>query len=408
MIHWIFLIWCLLGVGFSTSAMNETEKQWESVSREPTTLSSNTCNCKEVIRPSSIALYSPCGNIYVKFCELWCLDHPPTSNIDTQINDSMFQSALIYTTDIKEIGGIPLKRFRETKAYYWCMHLEESYSNLDRFLENYAENIDSSSSDEEEENQIQFDPGKCQTSSLDMLVDQILDSDTVCFSFGAGISAGYIPTLLDLFNGWGLEKIVSKDCATKESLIRFARKFINDPQETLGMVRRDYMKIFLHKIESTPAHLALKKLIDVLKNHKKDIYIYTDNQDGIERNVGIWQSFKYIDDHTCMVDLPQLNQRKAAVVVCGLSFDFNNILSTLYTRRSDGERVSFFSLNIEPNNIAVSDGFDSDKNYECFRKGESMPFINYNSPIMGMLCVPGSLQDTLPTLYNFVKERLNQ
>lgn len=406
MIHWSFLILCLLGAGFSTSAMDENDS-WESVSREPTVLSSSICNCKEVVRPSSIALYSPCGNIYVRFWDLLCLDHPPTSN--TQLNDLMFQSALIYTTNINEIGGIPLKRFRETKAYYYCIDPEESYSNLEKFLENYIEGFDSSSSDEEEEDQIQFHPGQCQTSSLDVLVDQILDSDTVCFSFGAGISAGYISTLLDLFKGWGLEKVVSQDRATKESLLCFAEKLIKAPEETLGMVRKDYMNIFSHKVESTPAHLALKKLIDTLRARKKAIYVYTDNKDGIDQNVGIQKSYKDLNDHTMMTDLPQLTQKKATVVVCGLSFDFNNILSTLYTRRADAQRVSFFSLNIEPNNIAVMDGWDFDKLYDqYFSKGECAPPFKYNNTIAEMLCVPGSLQDTLPTLYDLIKERLNQ
>lgn len=427
MIHWRFLILLfLLGLEFPASAADENNsanlsdltqritslelhppKQDDCTSRESMILPNHACDCKKLIRPSGIALRSPCGNIYVRFCDLECPNHPPISN--AQVDDSMFQSALVYTTNIKKIEGIPLKRFRETRAYYYCLFPEESYPKLENFLGNYAADIDSSSSDEEEESQTQLNPGQCQTSSLDVLVSQILDSDIVCFPFGAGISSGYIPTLLDLFKGWGLEKVTSKDCATKESLICFTGKLINAPKETLGMVRKDYMNVFAHKIESTPAHHALKQLIDILKDAGKAVYIYTDNVDGIDVRVGIQKSYKHMDGYTVRTDLPQLNQRKTTVVVCGLSFDFDNILSTLYTRRADAQRISFFSLNVNPNNIAIMDGWDSDKMYDqYFSKGESAPPIKYNSPIAEMLCVPGSLQDALPALFNLTKERLNQ
>jgi hypothetical protein len=114
----------------------------------------------------------------------------------------------------------------------------------------------------------------------------LVQSDVVIISFGAGLSFPFVPTLEEFCQNFNLQKLPGTDCITDESIGGFIQSLIERPTETLKGVEKIWSAVNDCAIESTPNHLYLKQIMDLLGKERK-ILTYTDNIDGIHDKCGI-------------------------------------------------------------------------------------------------------------------------
>jgi hypothetical protein len=92
--------------------------------------------------------------------------------------------------------------------------------------------------------------------------------DNICITFGAGISAGYVPTLIEFFAVLGIEKVVYEDCATDDYLKKFIVDLYNDSEKQLNLVQETWNKVKPGNIHSTPTrHYRNKGLCVILRHY---------------------------------------------------------------------------------------------------------------------------------------------
>ncbi|MBA4749720.1 MAG: hypothetical protein H2057_03770 [Alphaproteobacteria bacterium] len=108
---------------------------------------------------------------------------------------------------------------------------------------------------------------------LETLAQVLVHSDVVIISFGAGLSFPFVPTLEEFCQSFNLQRLPSTDCITDESMKGFMQILIERPKETLMGVEKTWQAVNDCSFESTPNHLCLKQLIDLLDDKKNyDIY----------------------------------------------------------------------------------------------------------------------------------------
>ncbi|MDF3033578.1 MAG: Sir2 family [Alphaproteobacteria bacterium] len=324
------------------------------------------------------------------------------SQLDGTItSEGMYVTAVVYGKQAR-MEKLHLKKFRkEGPLHYLCLDREEDYQGLDQAL-NRANTIMIDNSSVE----LPPAPSLCAEASLESLCSSIQDAQTVCITFGAGISAGYVPTLIECFEALGLEKVASRDIATNESMARCISELVKDREKVLKIAQAVGTKVARRDIAPTPAHHALKSLADFLRKNGKDVFIYTDNIDGIHKRAGIPLSEVYVPEEDIKQILyppvEAIAQKKVTVLVCGQSFDFHYILSTIYAREKAAQKISFFSLNINPESMAIYEGLDVEA---CaLRNPEDSDNCNFPMENLKMNHIPGSLQETLPALYERMRK----
>ncbi|MCE3230739.1 MAG: Sir2 family [Alphaproteobacteria bacterium] len=319
---------------------------------------------------------------------------------NTVTTEGMYVTAVVYGKE-SEIGEFHFKKFQEGPLHYYCLDRGKNYQGLEEKLKEV-------NGEYAKDNPFGLPPipSLCRESSLDYLCANLRDSHTICITFGAGISAGYVPTLLDFFETLGLEKMASKDITTDESMVRFIGELLEEREKTLKIIQTEWTKTSLFEIAPTPAHCALKSLADFFEKQGKDVFIYTDNIDGIHKRAGIPLSEVYVPEEDIKQILyppvEAIAQKKVTVLVCGQSFDFHYILSTIYAREKAAQKISFFSLNINPESMAIYEGLDVEA---CaLRNPEDSDNCNFPMENLKMNHIPGSLQETLPALYERMRK----
>lgn len=342
-----------------------------------------TNNCQERYVSSDLAIGSQ--NFGVRF-------YHRTNNKDME----SYATAVIYTEQSR-IGNIILKKFSAGPLHYLCLDPEERYADLPEFLKEMETDILG-----EKETIVKASPkatplpssssGAPLTASFEAVITALSNADTVYITFGAGLSAPYVPTLQGFFQSLGLKQALSQDAATDESLAVFVQRMVAHPTAILSIVRQEWDKVRACTLESTPAHQALRDLAALLTSQGKRVFIYTDNIDGIHHKVGI----KLAESETPMGHqiLYEKLGKKNVVLVCGQSFDFHGILGTIYSRRAVAESLELFSLNIAPTPIMVRDGLDIDK----IADNELVDLESFPQCDLPMRCLLGSLQEILPAL----------
>lgn len=324
-------------------------------------------------------------------------------NSNTQL-DGKYQSAVIYSNKSK-ISDLTLHQFQQGPLHYLCLDKNILYKGLsdllyqknDYFLTEHLPNISSTV------------PSFCPESSLAELSKRLRESETVCITFGAGLSSGYVPTLIDIFNKLNLEKEASNDLVTEESFERFVNHLLMKKDSVLSTIQTEWAKVLYSPHDTTPAHEALKKLIDFLEIQGKDVFVYTDNIDGIDEKVNIKLSEQELPkeednsndrfDKILYPPLDTMHQKKVTVLVCGQSFDFHYVLSTIHSRCRTSQEVIFFNLNISSSSFNIYKGLDVDI---CTQNPESVETSDFHVESLPMLHIPGSLHDTLPQLYQML------
>jgi hypothetical protein len=113
------------------------------------------------------------------------------------------------------------------------------------------------------------EPGICEEATLESVIDDLITSDNVCITFGAGFSGGYVPTLIEFFDQLGIKKLSSVDAITDESMQNFINNLINNKDDVWNKITEIWLKVRDCKITTTPAHEALLKIIRLLEMHKK-------------------------------------------------------------------------------------------------------------------------------------------
>lgn len=301
-----------------------------------------------------------------------------------------YSTAVIYAKE--PIDGLSFKQFNES-TYYLCLHEEEKYQELTEALENFSQRTclqPSASALSSREN------GNGHTeSSLDVLCQHIQSSESVCITFGTGISGGYVPTLVEFFNALGLEKSCAIDTATEESFVPFIISLATRKDEILPTVQTEWGKVFNCNISSTPAHSALKQLIGLLENKGMHTFAYTDNIDEIHHKVGIQLSEESAMKRIIYPSLDCIRDKKMTVLVCGQSFDFHCVLSTIHTRASLAREIVFFHLNLTPDRIEIFKGLDVD----VLRESDTeIDVSEIPQETLEMQFISGNLHEILPTL----------
>jgi len=120
-------------------------------------------------------------------------------------------------------------------------------------------------------------------------------------------------------------------------------------------VRTTWTQIDICTIESTPAHLALAQLIADLKNNKKEVWVYTDNIDGIHSKCNIPLS-RDEESYVLYPNLQDVRDKKVVSLFIGQSFDFDHVLGHL---SHVAPQTQFFSMNIKSDPIKVFTGIDA-------------------------------------------------
>lgn len=304
-----------------------------------------------------------------------------------------YAAALVYGKEDR-LGELSLTS--RDSFFYSCTHNEENYKGLS---ERFSEIKECLSSIEP----IISEPDPCEPSSLPALVAKIQESDNVYITFGAGISHGYVPTLLDVFRALDLEKVTSNDKATDRSFISFVNRLFGDERERiLKTIREEWgQKVMRCSVDSTPAHQATKELVEHLTGQGKIVRVYTDNIDGIHEKLNIPLSEQKQEGGSTILYPPieEIGDKKSVVLGCGQSFDFHGVLSTIYARQNSPEKISFFSLNVDPRSIVIYKGLDVD----TLNPHEGVDLSDFETQSLPMYLVQGSLHDTLPVLYDCLK-----
>lgn len=252
------------------------------------------------------------------------------------------------------------------------------------------------------------EPGKCTALvSPKDVATSILSSEHVIFTFGAGISAGYVPTLIEFFNRLGLKKETSCDRATVESMDRFVDNLLRDPDTYFAIVTKVWGSV-RSPIASTPAHRALSTILHCLPNTKSRS-VFTDNIDGIHSRAGITLSRKPHFDEAGREDYEtltypskaELKGKKVVVVCIGQSFDFDNILATI---DNNAQEVEYISMNISDNTINIRLGVDMLSLHESIEMGliseenAAKQYYELDIASLNMSLLPGSCHETVPAL----------
>ncbi len=247
----------------------------------------------------------------------------------------------------------------------------------------YAESIDFTTSSK------MHKPPQCARVKYPKLIKDISGSDTVVITFGAGISDGFVPTLIEFMEGIGLEKMPSHDRATEDSFQSFIHSLFAD-QSSISRVGGIWGTIFNCKHEVTPAHKALFEIINILRWSKKEVYVYTDNVDRIHHKVGI----KISDLHPVSSEFPvkDLKDRNVVVLACGQSFDFQGVLTAINSLDEGCANIKFYSLNTKPDSILVYDDCKKDKD------GNIIDYDADKYHYLDMGWIEGPLGKTLPEI----------
>ncbi len=312
--------------------------------------------------------------------------HAQTSN-----SLQKYAAAVIYGKE-DHLGELPLRP--KDNFFYLCTHDEGNYIGLsDRFAQIKEAFLSTS--------MIIPEPEPCELSSMSTLLTKIQESDNIYITFGAGISQGYVPTLLEVFNALGVEKVTSNDKVTSSSFISFVNRLFGEERERIFETLRFTWdkKVMGCEVDSTPAHQGLKKLIDNLTQKGKTVRVYTDNVDAIHDKLNITLSEQKHEGGNTIILYPpleELRDKKTVVLVCGQSFDFHGVLSTIYARQHSPEKISFFSLNVDPRSIIIYEGLDVDN----LRNEENAYLLDFNPQSLPMQLIQGSLHNILPDLYN--------
>ena len=126
-------------------------------------------------------------------------------------------------------------------------------------------------------------PSLSSQTSLEIVSEELEKADNVLAVFGAGLSAGYVPTFDEFYAKLDLERGI-KGFVTEASLARFLSQ---DKEFILNIVRTEWeQKIINSGVSYTPAHGALKKLIQLWQSQGKTVFAYTENVDDIHRKMG--------------------------------------------------------------------------------------------------------------------------
>lgn len=321
-----------------------------------------------------------------------------TVSINDQATYEGYYVTAIACSTMEKVGDLTFQKFKDGPLHYLCLAEEEKYKDLHEKLD-YMNSAFHQVCDDDFSH-LRSNPTICPQSSLESLYSSIQDSETVIFTFGAGISYGYVPTLIEFFKTLNLEKVASDDSATDASMAQYIRKLFTDPENTLEQARAEWLKVTFCRLKTTPAHQSMQSLIELLKKAGKDIFVYTDNIDGIHHRSNIKLSETHLpEDGLTIIDYPaaeKINNKKVTVLVCGQSFDFHGILSTIQTRGRHAKELSFFSLNVSPNSIAIYDGLDVGDYSSDEDQDTPLPSLKY----LDMAHIPGSLHQTLPELYS--------
>lgn len=306
-------------------------------------------------------------------------------------------TALIYSK-YPAIGDLLLEPFEHGNSvvYFHCLDEKSQFKDLEFYLselaEDYARPICSLP-----------EPGDCKEAFLESVIDDLRASDNVCITFGAGFSAGYVPTLIEFFDHLGLKKQSSLDAATDGSMQDFIKKLMNEKDDTLNQVREAWLQVWHCQTPTTPAHKALLKITNLLAKKQKNVFIYTDNIDGIHHRVGIKLSEQYIPEKSInLIKYPpeeKLKGSKTTVLVCGQSFDFHAVLSTIYARKSIMHDLTFYSFNIDPGSLIVYDGLDVDKLGDKPINISELPATS-----LQMKWIKGSIHDSITNLHGLLEK----
>jgi hypothetical protein len=308
-----------------------------------------------------------------------------------------YRGAFLCST-LPKIGDTPLKKHDATNLFYYCTDAEERFKRIFDQLEPLKEENIGPSSLETSEEPLTISPYSCRI-EVNEVAQKMKEASNVVITFGAGLSAGYVPTLVDFFDSLGIEKVPSEDAGTDESMIRFAEKLISNPSLLLQTVQTEWEKVVACSLNSTPAHLALKNIVDSLKRTNKNVFVYTDNLDGIHKRVGIPLTEKAVSPQETNIIYPDLEVLRSGptfVLVCGQSFDFHGILGTIKTRAGmpPSHEVTFVSLNPCPTPIKILQNFDPN----FLEYGETFDPTSLRREVLEMLWLEGSGHDLLPCL----------
>lgn len=331
--------------------------------------------------------------------ELGLKDESVTSCTLTQGKERYFKarynSAIIYGSKSK-IGNLSLEEYKNG-FYYLCTEEESKYPELTSFLDEAYERFKEFQDAKTETKQEKLK--QCTETSLKELRKAIEGAKTVVFTFGAGISYGYVPTLQQCFEEWGLEKVFSDDCATEESLGNFIQKITSEKKEGIfEKVASVWKKVVDCEVLQTPAHEALKGIIDFLQEKDKKVFTYTDNIDGIHHRIGIELSEENVEDSQKVI-YPFVGN-EAVIVAIGQAFDFHGILSTVSSRTKESKEItSFFSINPNSDSILIYEGLDVDK----VRGEKDFDIDKYVLKSLDMKWVKGSAHEVLLDLLKGLK-----
>ncbi len=243
--------------------------------------------------------------------------------------------------------------------------------------------------------------------NLERFLGSVGNADVVFFSFGAGISHGYVPTLEESCDELGLIKIPSSDQVTDKSMQDFVCRLIKEPKTLLSIIRESWSKIDSCEIRSTPAHLALFNFINCLKKDGKEVFVYTDNIDGIHRKCGIDLSrnrsnkakdvdidstVPYVSFETLLYPtLKDVEGQNVVSVLIGQSFDFDFVLGHLY---EIAPHTQFFSINIKGDPLKIFTGLDMNNLPE-----EEIDLLTVNKiTLPDVLLLRGSAHEILPKI----------
>ncbi len=337
----------------------------------------------------------PEGRFAVEFChreDALSADH-----------DGQYVSAVLYGD--RPLEGLHMEEY-STGLHYLCLEgTIDDYKDLKEMLKGVSfDDFDAPCPPPSQERTVH---SYTQKSTLEDLILPLQGAKQVVITFGAGMSAGYVPTLPDFLKTLDLRKNPFDDCIEGTSFIPFVRRlFLGEKEHILQTINCEWgAKIRDCSVPSTPAHEALKNLVDVLRSQGKQTFVYTDNIDGIDARVQIplarEEHCEQQEDGTrtsyTQIMYPPKVEGFTVVLICGQSFDFQGVLSTLRTQQKD---LSLFALNTSSQAICLYQGL----HVPSLTQGTHYRETFQQVPCFDVRFVEGSLQETLPQLSKMYQE----
>ena len=173
------------------------------------------------------------------------------------------------------------------------------------------------------------------------LADLIKDKKCLFYT-GAGISAGVVPTMLQL-----MEKLHLLHAREKENFLKAIENALKDPQSYISPLN-DFCKVCLYG-QPTPAHIAIREMVK-----RKNWGLLTENLDLLHQRSGInplhHEGPNWLTDYVSKDDLTKID----VIMTVGLASDESGFLGWFKAHHPKGKIIS---LDLKQPNYLDEDDF---------------------------------------------------